>query len=562
MSYNLKNQSIVVIAVVFAVMMTFAQVGLAQVEETPASAEVTNPQSEDITSDLFGLEQNDAQETEALPEEELVTTQPLEEDIITSQDAELSEPVVVDDVPAQEVTTSETDDLFADETAGEDDVFGVETDDNAQQDEESAGTETENTDPFANDGIDNESTNLDLDNLSAEEQSSEDETLDNTEEAPKSPFENFGNAILSKVDNSLFNQMSNIEKQTTLLNLEYKREEVRNRVEALRMQREKAKEEAKQRKLEEEQRLKDEETQRKIKEMEAQAELRKIEMELEKVRQARVVNEYMNQMLMVNQEWVEKNAQLQNQVKTLRDERRTLIKDFEGKIIAVNRETTSTLQKAEAAKEAHDKSVKALESQISSLRRALADSEKVIKQLREGSEVSATGNTADQFADLAAVGIDENAIDMSDEYAIMDITGKGREIVAKILNKEGTTFIVHKGSMLKGGEVVTAITDNYVAFDNNGVKSYLYTGGTVREYEPDKSFNNADKTPIAASGVVGQNKVVRNVRGATVPNSATPTSASEPAENNAPVSGSRKTRTTRHYSSGGSSSLSGGMFVK
>ena len=48
-------------------------------------------------------------------------------------------------------------------------------------------------------------------------------TSDNDEEiaieAPKSPFENFGNAILSKVDNSLFNQMSNIEKQTTILNL-------------------------------------------------------------------------------------------------------------------------------------------------------------------------------------------------------------------------------------------------------------------------------------------------------------------------------------------------------
>lgn len=135
-------------------------------------------------------------------------------------------------------------------------------------------------------------------------------TSDNDEEiaieAPKSPFENFGNAILSKVDNSLFNQMSNIEKQTTILNLEYKREEVRNRIEALRIQRLKAQQEEANRLKEEENRIKDEENQRKIKEIEAQEKLKRAEMELEKIRQARVLNEYMNEMLIVNQQWVEK----------------------------------------------------------------------------------------------------------------------------------------------------------------------------------------------------------------------------------------------------------------
>ena len=488
MSYNLKNNNIVIIAVAIAAMMTINPAAYAQTADNQINAEAPVPQIQE-NDDLFGLDEPDdnAQaetHSEAAPSTAVDETSKAEVEAET--EAAAATPATDENSPKQ---TEPAPQNLSDDAAAE-----------TQPTEESDKTAQPN--------------NVDLNSIpdtsTAEGKKALDAaTSDNAEEAaieaPKSPFENFGNAILSKVDNSLFNQMSNIEKQTTILNLEYKREEVRNRIEALRIQRLKAQQEEANRLKEEENRIKDEENQRKIKEIEAQEKLKRAEMELEKVRQARVLNEYMNEMLIVNQQWVEKNAALQSQVKELRDERKALIKDFEDKISTVKRESDSTILKAQNAKEAHDKVVSSLQTQISSLKRAIMQNEDTINQLR-------SGNSANPFAE----GIDENAIDMSDEYAIMDITGKGKDIIAKIINKDGTTFIVHQGSMLKGGEVVMAITDNYIAFDNKGVKSYLYTGGTVREYEPETSFNGADKTPVAAKGVVNNNNVVRNVRGAAI----------------------------------------------
>lgn len=488
MSYNLKNNNIVIIAVAIAAMMTISPAAYAQTADNQINAEAPAPQIQE-NDDLFGLDEPDdnAQaetHSEAAPGTAVDETGKAEAEAET--EAAAAAPALDENSPKQ---TEPAPQNLSDDAAAE-----------TQPTEESNKTAQPN--------------NVDLNSIpdtsTAEGKKALDAaTSDNAEEAaieaPKSPFENFGNAILSKVDNSLFNQMSNIEKQTTILNLEYKREEVRNRIEALRIQRLKAQQEEANRLKEEENRIKDEENQRKIKEIEAQEKLKRAEMELEKVRQARVLNEYMNEMLIVNQQWVEKNAALQSQVKELRDERKALIKDFEDKISTVKRESDATILKAQNAKEAHDKVVSSLQTQISSLKRAIMQNEDTINQLK-------SGNSANPFAE----GIDENAIDMSDEYAIMDITGKGKDIIAKIINKDGTTFIVHQGSMLKGGEVVMAITDNYIAFDNKGVKSYLYTGGTVREYEPETSFNGADKTPVAAKGVVNNNNVVRNVRGAAI----------------------------------------------
>ena len=481
MSYNLKNNNIVIIAVAIAAIMTISPAAYAQTADNQINTEAPAPQVQE-NDDLFGLgEPDDNAQAETNSEVETGKAE-----VEAETEAAAAAPALDENSPKQ--TEPAPQNLSDDATA------------ETQPTEESDKAAQPN--------------NVDLNSIpdtsTAEGKKALDAaTSDNDEEiaieAPKSPFENFGNAILSKVDNSLFNQMSNIEKQTTILNLEYKREEVRNRIEALRIQRLKAQQEEANRLKEEENRIKDEENQRKIKEIEAQEKLKRAEMELEKIRQARVLNEYMNEMLIVNQQWVEKNAALQSQVKELRDERKALIKDFEDKISTVKRESDATILKAQNAKEAHNKVVSSLQTQISSLKKAIMQNEDTINQLK-------SGNSANPFAE----GIDENAIDMSDEYAIMDITGKGKDIIAKIINKDGTTFIVHQGSMLKGGEIVMAITDNYIAFDNKGVKSYLYTGGTVREYEPENSFNGADKTPVAAKGVVNNNNVVRNVRGAAI----------------------------------------------
>lgn len=532
MSYNLKNKSIVMIAVMFAAMVAFSQTGYAQLDGEPADSQTAqNNQPQEQSDDLFGLDEEENNNTDAT----------------NNADAAPQEN------PA--VQSSNTDNN-ADAAAPE-----AENADGTAVDDGSAAPSAENNDsqlqPNSLDNISAADVNEAQGDIAPGDTSTSDEE-EQTAEAPKSPFERFGNTILSKVDNSLFNQMSNIEKQTTILNLEYKREEVRSRIDALRMQRLKAKQEEAARLKEEEERLKDEENQRKVKEIEAQEKLKKAEMELEKVRQARVLNEYMNEMLVVNQKWVEKNAALQAQVKELRDERKTLINGFEKQIADVRRAADMVLQKSETAKSAHEKAVNSLEQQITNLKKTILQSEETLQQIKNG-------NAANPFA----AGIEENAVDMSNEYAIMDITGKGKDIIAKILNKDGTTFIVHVGSMLKGGEVVTAITDNYIAFNNKGAKSYLYTGGTVREYEPEKSFNGADKTPMAAIGAVNRNAAVRNVRGAAVP--ATQGSNNQAPANVANTGSSNRGSNSRSASGSSSSSapraanvhsLGQGMFVK
>ena len=247
MSYNLKNKSIVMIAVMFAAMVAFSQSGYAQLDAEPVenkAAQDNQPQEQ--SDDLFGLDETENSNADA----------------------------------------SKTDAANANEASVQ-----SENDGNAPADNAAAEQKSENNDvQLSPNSLDNVS---DADIRDAQGDIAPGDTPATGDEvpaadAPKSPFERFGNTILSKVDNSLFNQMSNIEKQTTILNLEYKREEVRSRIDALRMQRLKAKQEEAARLKAEEERLKEEETQRKIKELEAQEKLRKAEMELEKVRQARV----------------------------------------------------------------------------------------------------------------------------------------------------------------------------------------------------------------------------------------------------------------------------------
>lgn len=484
MSYNLKKQNNIMFTAAFIAMLAvncpcFAEETAAQENSQPQPAEAVSAEetSEALNDDLFGLDESEDKtkdtatetDTEQQPEE---NTAGAEENAATAADS------AAGNEPAPENQDGTAGELPADTAAAPDAA--------AQPAADAAGEEIPLTD------------------------------------APKSPFEKFGNTILSKVDNTLFNQMSEIEKQTTILNLEFKREEVKSRIEALRMQRLKAQQEEEARKREEEQRIKEQEAERQIRIAEAEAKAKQKEIELEKVRQQKVLNEYMNEMLKMNQKWIEKNAELQKKVETLRNERKSLISDFETKLSEVKKANAANMKKAENAKVTHERIIASFTQQLDVLRKTISDNETMINQLKN------RGSADNPFADGA--DIDENAVDMSDEYAIMDITGKGNTIVAKIVSKDGTTFIVHKGSMLKGGEIVTAITDTYVAFNNKGVKSYLYTGGTVREYEPAVSFNNADKTPEVARGV-RNSTVIRNVRG--VGNTAAKTkktSTSAPAE--------------------------------
>lgn len=393
---------------------------------------------------------------------------------------------------------------------------------------QNANAQPANADPNAQkaDGKADPFTDTEADALSAEP--AQDQTDANGEsipnaEAPKSPLESFGNAILSKVDNNLFNKMSTIEKQTTLLRLEYKREELKNKVAALRTARLRAMEEEIERRRAYEEKLKNAEAERQAKILEEQRKLKEREMELEKLRQAKVLNEYMNEMLMMNQKWVEENAKLQNRIHELEEERVELINNFKEKMDNLGKVVNKTYDHVALAVREHFVTVNTLRNKIADLEQIIADKEAQIKALKEAAENPFGEGSVDG-------GPSQSDIDLSMEYAIMDITGQGDDIVAKLVSADGKTFSVHKGSMLKNGEVVTAITDTYISFENRGVKSYLYTGGSIREYEPQATFNGGyeDFFPATDAASVAKEKKASGTDTDTTAKSK-PAAAAKPA---------------------------------
>ena len=525
MSYNLKNKTVALIAVSLALVFATNHVSYAEDAgvENQLQSEVQQPAIDDVLE--LDLEVNNETPAEVTAQEADSNT----DDEFFNQDEALDPAVENTEVKADTVDAAtenpETTDAAVQSLETDDDLFGEGVEGILEVNPETANNDTGDVAAPA----------------------TEPENIPEAE-APKSPFEKFGNAILSKVDNDLFNQMSNIEKQNTLLNLEIKREELKNKVEALRAARARAREEELARKQAEEEKLKDAEAQRKAMILIEQQKLKEMEIELEKTRQAKVLNEYMNEMLRMNQEWIAKNAELQGRIHDLEQERIELIKEFEGKMTRVSGETSALGKKADAAIAAHQRIVTSLNSQITQLRRTITETEDRIRQMEDGAD------------NPFATELTEDAIDMSQEYAIMDITGQGDDIVAKIVSQDGTTFIVHKGSMLKGGEVVTSITDHYVAFDKKGIKSYLYTGGTVMEFEPVKSFNNSDKmpentvkTPVKAE--------VKNVLGSTAKNAATPTNSAKVQNNERREARPARSKTSKGKSAG-SVSFGSGMFVQ
>ena len=520
MSYNLKNKSVVLFAVTLAMLTMSGGVAYSADQAVANNPNVDNSsimESDDVLGDL-GIEED------------------------------------ASNAPAQNANQAVT--------ATDEELFGL---DEEAPEVAPQNTEAENPVATAENPVataDNLSDNVDDGALLtppekiSDNANPDDLTADPIQiEEPKSPFEKYGNAILSKVDNDLFNQMSNIEKQTTLLNLELRREQVQNQIDALRAQREKASREEQQRILEEEQKIKDNEARRKAELLEAEARVKEKEIELEKVKQAKVLNEYMNEMLIINQQWVENNAILTKRVETLLKEKTAIVEDFNSKMANLKQQVIGLESLANEAEKTHRAQIDSLNKQITKLRQSLVDNENTMKQMQ-------SGDLNNPFAN----GLDPNAIDMSKEYAIMDITGKGDNIVAKIVSIDGTTFIVRKGSVLKGGEVVSSISDNYIAFDKHGITSYLYTGGTVMQYEPTKSFNDAAKTPEKAEAVKTNQQAIRNVRGVSAPsgsnlksnlnNNNNETNLSKPVQQN------NKTQVRRSTGNAGLASFSQGMMVK
>lgn len=306
---------------------------------------------------------------------------------------------------------------------------------------------------------------------------------------------NFGEGILSQIDNDLFNQMSDLEKQTSLLTLELRREKVKNEIAAIKAARQKAIDDANSQKEEKERKRIEWEKEQERKLLVEEQKLRALNIAYEKLRQENIVRAYKEQMLSTNQNWINNNTRLYGELVKAEDEHDNLVKNFKMKLNHLAQMASKAADAAETAKKNYSRELANLQTQISILKSRL-EAEKLA---REQDNNSKNKDKANPFASITG---DENAEEkknqkLSDEYAIMEISGKGDELAAKLINKSGTSFMVQKGTVLQSGHIVDEISQTYLRADKDGTKDYLYfAAGGILDREPVKAISASAKSAI------------------------------------------------------------------
>lgn len=278
-----------------------------------------------------------------------------------------------------------------------------------------------------------------------------------------------GDNILNKIDNNLFSKMSSIEKQSALLSLELRREKIRNEIAAIKAQRQKAQQEEQEAQEEKQRKRIEWENEQKKKMLVEQQKIKELENQRELLRQEKLVKVYKEKMLEEKQQWIKNNEAIYQALAEAENERDMLVNDFKMKLNNLKNLATKTYSDAENAKGRYDKAISALRTQISVLKARLE------------AELAEKLNKGNPFAELPV----EKQVRLSDVYAIMEVVGKGENLAAKLINKNGDHFMVRRGTALQTGHVVDEITETYVRADLNGSKDYLYfAAGGILDSEP------------------------------------------------------------------------------
>lgn len=282
--------------------------------------------------------------------------------------------------------------------------------------------------------------------------------------------------ILSAVDNELFNQMSDIEKQTALLTLELRREKIQAEIDAMKAQRQKALEAEKDLDAERENKRLAMEKELEQKIIQEQIKLRKVELAYEKLRQERLLNSYKEHMLLENQKWIKANQEIYNEIAEQKKEQNLWAEKYKEKLQSALQQSQNLLNDAQNKMNGYKKEVNDLQAQISILKARLETQQRP-NPFSGGAESSNANGES---------GKSNSVLNLGDLYVIMEITGQGDNISAKLLNRDGQTFLVKKGTQLKSGDIVEEIAPTYLKADRNGEKSYLYfAAGGILETEPD-----------------------------------------------------------------------------
>lgn len=311
------------------------------------------------------------------------------------------------------------------------------------------------------------------------------------------PVENLGNSILSQMDDDLFSQMSEIEKSTTLLNLELRREKLRNEIEAQKAIRQKAADDLERQKRE----AKLKELERK-KQIEAQVLQEKQVLAdkqqlLEVLKQRKLLNAYMNDMLVRQQGWLKEKENLYAQLTAAEQEKKELTELFKQKVDTLVEASAKNMQAAKAAKANFERVIKGLKARNDQLRKRIEADAKIIKNAQNSlyqksqsledlqAKTAAAAAAAQDAAETAVTqksGDEEDIVvpvKLSAQYAILGITGRGDSLSIEVIDANGMPVSLKIGSVLPTGHILQEIGTDYAMFSLDGTNEYLHVGRTI-----------------------------------------------------------------------------------
>lgn len=290
------------------------------------------------------------------------------------------------------------------------------------------------------------------------------------------PASSLDSHIVEDIDDNVFNQMSNLEKETAILNLELRKEQVKSSIEALRSVQEKARQEENA-KMEAERRKTiewEKEQERKV--LVEKQKLKNLELLYERARQEKLLNAYKNKMLEERQAFIKSKADIYNEIAELRKDRQKLVNDFKGRFIQLTKLADQATNDAIRVRDNYAKTISDLQTQISILRARLEASENANPFAENG---NGEGGNAENGVQ------EEQSNKLSDLYAIMEVRGKGENLAAKLINDSGIPFMVKVGTVLQTGHIIDEINTTYIRADKEGNKEYLYfSAGGILDKEP------------------------------------------------------------------------------
>ena len=336
-----------------------------------------------------------------------------------------------------------------------------------------------------------------------EDQNELNEGLDTEELYKESPMDSLGNSILSRIDDDLFKKMSEIEKSTTLLNLELRRERLINEVEAQKAIRQQKADERK--RLEEEARLKEIEK-KTLAEKLLLTEKQKLmdkEQLFEALKQRKLLNSYMNEMLVNQQEWLKEKEALYKKIEEVENEKKLLIGMFKERIEKVLEASQKNIQVAELAKANFERVVKNLRTRNEQLRKRVEADAKIIKNAK--SNLYLKSKSIDELRNKNAKMLEienaklqemarleaekdegtneiiEDAVieKLSTQYAILGISGVAGKMGVELIGIDGQPITLKVGSSLPTGHTVSEIGSDYAKFSRDGYDDYLYVGKSI-----------------------------------------------------------------------------------